>query len=286
MTRHVRGIGLLVLLGASACSSSSKNTKSTSSDAGTDGHAAAAGFKLTWSLVNASPAPAGDAGAADAGPRKLPGVEGVKICVKDHPEIACATSAADGSFELDGLPPLTNLILTIDKDGFVKESKTIQTASTDMNVGNGILMFETSKAAVAGGVTQDPTKGAVSLFAIGPVPGSTDQTAFQTEPGVSVSLSPKSGDGPHFSNRKGKFDPSATTTLDGLAFYYNVDPGDYTLTFTDAQLDCAPISIGLSGWGIPDPPSSVKFTVLAGYVTEEVGVFCTPKSVIVGGDGG
>jgi hypothetical protein len=307
MSRYGSLVGLVALSGAFACSSSTD--KKSSADAGSSetggkggsggsgagggtagkgGSAApdsgSAGFDLGWSLLDMQPG--SDAGVPDAGAPPAPPLAGVKVCVNGHEEIACVTSDADGRFTLKALPPRTVLVLTFEKTGYLKQSKTIETASTDMQGTNSIPIYAEATAIGPSGVTQAKGKGTMDFFAIGPLPGNPDPNAFQGIPDVAVTLSPAKGDGPYFINAKNKFVDGATKTIAGVGFYFNLDPGDYTITFDQPAFDCAPISIGFSGWGVPVPPNGVKFTVLADYMTTEAGVFCTPKSVIVGGDGG
>jgi hypothetical protein len=303
MTRILQGLGAFALFAASACSSTSSDKTRSAPDGGGGGGSGNKGtggssnahsdagskvFKLAWATKDGSVSPP-DSGVPDAG-FTAPRLAGVKVCVYQHPEIACVTSAADGTFTLEGLAPLTNLILTFDKTGYAKASKSIQTASTDMQITTPIDMFaEGSIDKTVDGGALDSTKGSVFFFTIGPVPGSADQNAFQGLAGATVTIAPVKGSGPFYIGKNGKtIDKALTQTLSGTGYFYNLDPGDYTLTFDDSAVDCEPISLGASAWGIPVPatPHSVKFTVLANYTADEIGVFCTQKSVIVGGDGG
>jgi hypothetical protein len=303
MKRIAVGLGVFALLGVSACSSSSDKksvadagpgaggshgTGGSPSASGGGSADAATGFKLTWGFADGSVLPP-DSGVPDAGFTSPP-LSGVKVCVDQHPEIACVTSDANGNFTLLGVPPRTNLVLTCEKAGYVNASKSVQTSSTDVQESAPIDMFANHASPAdtpPAGVTLDGTKGSVLFFALGPVPGSADPNAFGLLAGVSVTLSPAAGKGPYFFGVGDKKpDLSLTKTLGGAGLYYNVDPGDYTLTFDDPDYDCAAIGGGFGGWGVPAPPNGVKFTVLAGHMVDEMGVFCTTKSVIVGGDGG
>jgi hypothetical protein len=287
---------LMAALAACACSSDSKESTSTpeggeptgtggkgggtgGSDAGTQSEtgATSTGFKLEWNVSDGQ-ALVGDAGP-DAGAGPLPGV---KVCVHDHSEIACVTTDAAGAFTLKGLPPLTALVLTLDKDGYNPESKTIETASTDMSVsGAGILMFSTANGLPAG-ATQDPKNGSVDFLAIGPAPD--DPNSFVLFPDVSVTLSPSAGAGPYIFTGHGQLIEGRKTTSDGLGFYYDLPPGDYELAFDEKGFDCVGLAMPLAAWGIPENPNKVKFTVLPGYLTDEVLTFCTQASVIIGAD--
>ena len=288
MMRFARETVLAAALATCACTSNSKEQKSGDAspgaggappDAASEAGNALTGFRLDWALADGTSALDPDAGGA-----MLPGLEGAKVCVSRHPEITCATTAADGSFELRHLPPRADLVLTFDKEGFIKESKTIQTSSTDMNVpGNKIVMFPRDGAPTPDGVTLDESKGSVDFFAIGPSP--SDPSVPTIISGVTVSIGPGNAR-PYYYDTKGKPVADATTTLGGFGFFFNLDPGDYVLTFVDPRYDCAPISAPIAGWGIPELPNKVKFTVTSGYLTEELAVLCTEKSVIVEGDGG
>jgi len=255
----------LALCGCSSSDSGAAGpSHGSSADAGNEG--SASGLKLSWAVSD------GAASVPDGG--TLPGLAGVKVCVDGHAEFGCKTTGADGSFEFTGLPETTDFVFTFEKSGYYSELKAIETASTDMTSTAMIFMFP-SNATLPDGVTLDPALGTVAFFAIGPVPGSTDQNAFQTEPGVAPTISPVKGKGPFFYDSKGKYQKTATTSLDGYGFYENVPPGDYTITFDKAGLSCAPISFPFGGWGYPSPPNGVKFPVRAGFLTDEVGVFCT-----------
>jgi hypothetical protein len=251
---------MFATLALAACSSSSKKSSTPSgSDAGSDG---GNGFKLDWGVVDVS-APVLDGGAN-------PPLAGVKVCVQNHPEIACYTTGADGLFHLTGLPALADLALTLEKDGYMKELKPFETASTDMTTQAMIFMFA-ADTKLAEGITPDPTKGSVFFFAV-----SVTNNQIATEPGIAVSLSPaaKAGQGPFFYSGA-NYVKGATVLQNGLGFYYNLDPGTYTLDYSVSWLDCAPISNPFGGWGYPSPPSGTKFPIQPGYLTAQVGVLCT-----------
>jgi hypothetical protein len=304
MNRHQCGIGIALLLAVAACDGGSD--KKPTEDAGQggtggagaltggrgggggdvaaragNGGSATVGLKLVWALGEPFPLPDASAGTSDT-PPSVP-IGGMKVCVHGHDEIACVMSDAEGHFTLVGLPPRTELVLTFDKAGYTKASKTVGTASTDMQ---GVDIIYISPDSHNPPVTLKGGKGGVSFLALTPVPGSTDPTAVLALPGVTVALSPATGDGPFFYDRRIVLHASATQTLSSLGFFYNLDPGEYTLSFDHPKFACAPLNIGLAAWGLPAPPHGVRFTVLADYLTTEMLTYCTPKSVIAGADGG
>ena len=288
MIRYPRELTLVAALATFACTSSHQvnagdGGPSSRRSGGSGGGDAGKkdGFVLEWSVTDGAGLFGGDGGPAPM----LSGLSGVKVCVDDMPNIACATTDAKGAFELDGVPGLTSLVLTLDRDDYVPASKSIQTADTDMNVnGSSILMYPTGSLKPPDGVQQAPDTGSVDFFAIGPK--DDDPKSFVVLSDVTVALSPAKGQGPYFSDGRGVYDPQATATVGGFGFYLNLPPGEYTLTFTDPKHDCAPVSAPIGGFGVPVPPTSVKFTVLAGYLTEEVGVYCLEQSVIIDPDAG
>jgi hypothetical protein len=289
MNRCDRKIAFVAALAAFACNNStrpgagddggpSRGGANSRAESGT----ATNGFKLEWTVTDGQGLLGGDGG----GPAPtLNSLAGVKVCVHERPDIVCATTDAKGAFALVGLPALTNVVLTLDKDGYVPASKSIQTASTDMNVnGNSILMFGATTLKAPGGVEPVPDTGSVDFFAIGPSDDNPDNFVILSD--VGVELIPPRGAGPFFSDARGVYDRDAKKSVGGFGFFSNLPPGEYTLTFTDEKHDCAPVSSPIAGFGVPVPPTSAKFTVLANYLTEEVGVYCLEKSVIIIPDGG
>jgi hypothetical protein len=283
---------------AAACSSSSSNTGTTSGGLGTDGgntgvaenfDAAFDGqtsLNLKW-LITEQPAIGygyGDAGGLNSGADGgMSPIAGVKVCVYQNTAIPCATSAADGTFTLGNLPPRTNMTLSFTADGYVPILKAIQTASSDMDgTSNPVRMTLSSDPDPnLGGVTIDWTnKGQLAFFALGPQPDAS--STLSADVGATVALSPSAGNGPYYLDGNGDFDLTATSLLSGgVGYYYNLPAGNYTLTFTDHVNNCAPLDVFFAGYGWPDPPTSVQFPIVAGYVTELVGVLCTVKPALV-----
>jgi hypothetical protein len=281
--------GSMVVLAESGCSSSSGGG-GTAAQKDTGKEAGAAGFSLKWNIYYTSPG-AGNGrsdAAPDAGPVPVPGV---KVCVYQQPSIPCVMSDADGVYTLEGLPPLQDIAITYEKDGFRPTLKAIETASTDTDATGNPTYFEPATDAdpPIGSAVDWTDKGWVSFFALGP--GALNGDAGSTvkivgDPGATVTISPQSGVGPLFVTDDNQFDTSATKLIDLSGYVFNVDPGTYTMTFTDPNNDCEPISFPFGGWGYPGDSHNLSFPVVKGFGTELVGVICTPNSVIAGGDGG
>jgi hypothetical protein len=204
------------------------------------------------------------------------------------------TSAADGTFVFPSVPVRTNLAVTLTKTGFLPVLLSVQTASAAMDArGNPVDMFPSSgDPNPIPGITVDwQNKGQIFIFVIGPDP--EGGLNFSGDPGVSVSMSPASGNGPYYQDMNANFVTSATAFIENLGAYFNVAAGTYTLTFNDnaTMTDCEPIAGALAPaalWGFPvaTPAHSLQVLVAPGYVSGLVGALCTPVSKLVSVDGG
>ena len=254
--------------------------------------------QLTWRVAEAAPLTTeglDDGGmVADAaavmsasavGDGGAQGIEGVDVCVYENSAIPCVVTDADGVFTLPGLPATSNLALTFRKDGYGPVLLPIATPNTDMNglssAGGPITMPGTASPPVAPVALDFINKGSVSVVAIILGPSGTP-TDFTGDVGAKVRLTPMTGSGPYFLDRgNNAIVPSATSMVDDVAVYFNLDPGDYEVTVDDPSHACAPISTLFGGYGYPAPPTSVKFPIVAGYVTSAVAVYCTAQSATV-----
>jgi hypothetical protein len=169
--------------------------------------------------------------------------------------------------------------------------KPIGTASTDMDGRqNPIPMRRADAAEPAIGKPVDwQGKGQVVMFSLSQNPSLSDGgQSFVGDVGAQVMLSPGGGDGPFFTDSHGQIVPGATSFVSTLGYYYNLAPGTYTLTLTDPSNDCEPILFPFAQVGYPltTPAHSLQFPVVAGYITEEVGMLCLPNSMPVSTDAG
>ena len=229
---------------------------------------------------------AGDASGGAVDLSNLPPLAGVQVCIYQNSSAPCVTTQADGTFTMSGLPVRSPVVLAFTKSGFNSYLLPIETASTDMD-GRGSPIVMDPPGSTPGGITDDATKGIVEAFAVAAGAGDAGGS-FVAVPGTQVALSPMTGSGPYFFGPDNQYDNLGTSFVDTTALYYNVDPGTYTLTYTNSAFDCEPISFPFGDFGIPvtTPAHSVKIVVGANYVTGIVGVLCTPNPVIVAVDGG
>jgi hypothetical protein len=277
-------IGVVCAL-AIGCSEDKQAATGSSPDGGAGGGAGSGGkgsggapaantSKLHWQVTELAASPT----------TPPPAIEGVDICVHEHAEIPCVKTDKDGFFDLAGLPRDTALNITFKKTGYVPTLKSIETSNTDMDAtGNPpINMIAEGTPPTDFGFTVDVTKGILSFFVIGPA-----EAGFGPLPGSTATLSPKAGNGPiYFGEEPNSYDVNAKATYSFGGNFYNLDEGDYKVTFAAPPgNDCAGISFPFSGWGVPvsgEPAVTAK--VLPGHVTWQVGNFCTVA--LPGGDAG
>jgi hypothetical protein len=260
----IRGQAVVWLANVAAgCSSAPTHaTRFVEAGASTTDDAAASdansGYSLSWSVSSTTSAMT--VGLGTGGPLAPPGgIPGVSVCVYGHSEIPCTTSADDGTFTLTGLPRGANLPITLEKEGYLSVLKPIQMGRTPEATTTPITMqLDSSQVPDAGFAIDRQGKGTLSVNV--------------TAASAKLSISPASGNGPVFMNAPGGFGVTA--------MFYNLDPGDYTLTADDPKNNCAPANFPFSYEGYPAPPHGVAFPVLAGYV-DLVGLVCLPYPTIV-----
>ncbi len=271
----------LLALGATAfagstCSSSSGGTSPrpvATAEAGADSSLPDA------SIPDVEVSDAGEAGAAPDAGAGVP-VAGATVCVYQTPSIACATTDATGLFTLRGLLPMTNVPITVAKDGYRPALVPIQTASTNMDGTSRPIDLERVQWDPVQPDPMDWTRNAVvSFFAIALLPGY--QLMFGGDPGASVALTPMAGDGPYYVRDDGTYVPDASTLVATAGIYANLPPGTYELTIRDTNHDCSPILTPFAPYGYPAGTLTVEFPALAGYITGPVGFFCTDKTALV-----
>jgi hypothetical protein len=244
-----------------------------------DANAPADGGPADAAAPDAALADGGTATTSTAKP-----VAGAQVCIYGDSS-TCVMTGDDGVFRMQNLPPYTNIVLSIQKSGYWPALRAIQTAKTDMD-GTDLAIGLTSTAtpiSPPGEHVDLVTKGLVTVFSIGPLPDG-GSSGFGADFGASLTLSPDAGDGPFFPRDNGTWDPDASSLVGTAADYLNVPAGTYEVTIHDSLHDCAPITFPFGRYGFPSGPTTVKFPVVAGYVTGPVGFFCTSKSTVVATD--
>jgi hypothetical protein len=221
---------------------------------------------------------------AKADPFATPPLARVEVCLREHPEVACVTTGADGSWTLRGVPTNAEVMVTLELAGRISFLRAIKTATAD------IMMqpFENAITLVADvpsflpNVTVDFAKGGIVFFIT--MPGTRFQNGFDWLRGFTVTMTPSSGQGPLYLDATHTHDPAATSSAGGWGHYVNLETGTYTLEFA------VPPGTTCSDWAVPmygyptDQPLKIRVPVVAGFATGPVGLFCTPPASDGGAD--
>lgn len=197
---------------------------------------------------------------------KMP-VAGSEVCVYQHPEEECATTATDGSFQLiteeRGRVALTvttadyaNMLLHLevsDEGGSFIGAPTIQ-----------LIHAGGLRGAATGNATADPTKGDIASGMLQFDPIADEITGPAT--GATATATPDSGVGPVYLVG-GAPDAEAAGIGDGGYYWFGMDPGEVTLTLAQVDGSCERRA-GVS-WPAADASRKDQSTVLivAGYIS-------------------
>jgi hypothetical protein len=181
-------------------------------------------------------------------------LSGVQVCVLDDPAQPCATTGAEGTFALKGLSDSEWNLLAFEATGYqpvVRLAYRFQTLSPS-------FMYTTAQveaiATAVGATYPDPSTGHV-VFGAGAA-----ADAAQMAAGFTVSLQPAGGVGPYYAGEDQLLDPALTAASSaGWGAFFNLAPGDYEVTFSNASAPC----------GEPVPAR-----VAAGYLTTHIAAVC------------
>jgi hypothetical protein len=187
-------------------------------------------------------------------------IASASVCVPDHPEIACVTTAADGTFNLT-LPVNQELALTLRASGM---------ASAVVGIRSGLresrkLVFsldkiESTKARYEAIGAKYPDEGTGFIVARTEVQNDSDLGVD----GAVLSIQPKSGTGPLYFDANSNPSPMRTSTSTwSVAAFANVTPGTVELALEPSNVTCVPSA---SGWAA-QVTNRVRVPVLAGYET-------------------
>ncbi|HUJ58290.1 MAG TPA: carboxypeptidase-like regulatory domain-containing protein [Kofleriaceae bacterium] len=235
----------------------------------------------------ASPdAPPADAPPIDAAPAVLSGtvtdessnpIAGAKVCILGHPEVACATTDANGGWTLEvpflPPPPPIELAWSYTATGYLGfvglEDEAVAGAYIYYS---SVPLFDDTMATAmlatqAGFTYPNATAGFVQVRVHGPI-------------GSTAALSPASGSGPVYTRTDGTPDPTLTGTqaIDAMVYFGNVAPGTYDVGVTGAQVTCYDRGRGetnpIAGDWAPTGSGAIGVEVAAGEMTQGLNVYC------------
>lgn len=214
--------------------------------------------------VDASPPPVTVTGTVVEATGPAP-VAGARVCILDAPAIPCATTDAQGAYQL-ALPAWTtelDLAVNVTADGHLGfTGLTHQTTNGVVWFGEIPLMDDAAAAAMlqahAGFAYPAPGKAFV-LFSVFRASGGAAT-------GATATLSPASGNGPVYAQPSGTLDPTlAAITANGYLMFGEVTPGK--LSIAVAGVACTPYALGVGAWA-DSTPSTVAGEAAANSMTQ------------------
>jgi hypothetical protein len=191
-----------------------------------------------------------------------------RVCIVDHPEIACATTDTDGTY--------TMTVPAVDASArwavnFTAPGHVGSTIALDGSwpTGVGLLPDDWARSTATQAGFQYPSQGTAFIrLRVGNGPGLAGATA---------TLSPPSGVGPVYGDESGNPAPALTSTSSsGIVLFGNVTPGLFTISVTLPGRTCDCCDQGrLTGWEWTGPTPDTLVSVTApDSITDNLYMYC------------
>lgn len=191
-------------------------------------------------------------------------IEGLQVCtlIPEGRDPGCAETISTGQIVAEGFPTNAEVLFKLTKEAYFPTLIPGVTGETD-DTGSTIFPVKQSDAELlfaTGNLTLEAGKGVISFIADKSAPGDTT-AAPDGQDGVGVTISPAGGTTAYVNGFTLDTNASATFPT-GLGVVVNLDPGEYTLTFTHADHTCTT----RLGW-TTDQPNVSTVPVQADTVT-------------------
>ncbi|KYF67576.1 hypothetical protein [Sorangium cellulosum] len=222
--------------------------------------------------------PSGQGGAApediafsvrivDATASPVTPLEGVEVCVADRPDVACATSDADGRLMMS-LPAESELMLRCESESYGPAYMTWTVGTEDIDAGSFSLLTKTKMGLLIAlsGAEAWPEKGAITANVYEDLDARTTRVA-----GATFAITPNAGGGPAYVSAQKVPDPSLTASTEGgPAVFFDVEEGEVTITLEHPSRECS----GGFGWKAGDE-RSLRSKIFPGGLSN-VTFVCSP----------
>lgn len=214
---------------------------------------------------------------------------GVEVCVVGHDEIDCDTTESNGTYTLKHVPEDSNLLISFDKEEFVRGVRMLVTKESDYDILAetvlGELQLGIDQAELLGVDLSGVSGGGVQFFAARAGDGVLQAGPFGPYTATLTTLEgdPAQCDGkdgltpcePLYIGEDGNVDPDLTMASSmGVGGFGNVPPGEYLLRIDAPDMICDQ-ALAESGWK-SDDREAVRVKVIDGWATMQVGLFCQP----------
>jgi hypothetical protein len=204
-------------------------------------------------------------------------IAGARVCILDHPEIACATTDWQGEYTMTfpAFASSTLFLMHFTAAGHLGTVRPANYTSTPEFVStswpSGVPLRaddEAKEMATKAGFTY-PAQGTgfIELQLVG-------RLASEIIEGVTATLTPSTGTGPIYASASGDPEPSLTQTVaSNFIRFGNVAPGPVTITVNPGARTCnTPEKI--SGAWPASGANTLPLVVAAGSVTQDAYLFC------------
>jgi hypothetical protein len=193
------------------------------------------------------------------------GIVGATVCLQGTLRARCVRASDSGDFSLV-VPAHAELAVAVTAPGFGNRLIPFTTTGKDATGAYMLLREEAVQARYSGLGGVYPNEAVGFVYATAEAP-SGSATGIE---GVTMTIEPKSGQGPLYFAPDSRPDPARTKTSTWSdALFIGVTPGEVTLTFGPAPVTCMP---SYGGWPSATP-NSVRIPVAAGFETR-VGMGC------------
>lgn len=193
----------------------------------------------------------------------------LSVCIYEEPDLPCATTAADGTFELEGVPAHSDVRLTYEGDDerWQRSMLHIRTLGVDQSWAlTTIDALVAEGLAMDAGITPDPTRATVVFTSVDGAdpPKSVD--------GLSATIDPDDAEAIAFITETFTVSTALTaTSMRGVGFFANVPPGPHTIRFAHPDRACA----NTAGWE-GSSPTEARVDVVAGWFVSTPSMVCPP----------
>ncbi len=185
-------------------------------------------------------------------------LEGASVCLYQHADVPCTTSAADGTFALAGVPQNSEGAITFAKSGYQPQIWPGTTGTADLSDLLPALLSTSTATTLYAALGTTYTSGtSTALYPI------AYYDNFGGVSGTTFAITPSSGQGPFYGHYGIPDNTLTETNASGAATWTNVTPGDVEVTITPPSgVTCST----LLGWA-STKPDTLRTTVVAGYAT-------------------
>jgi hypothetical protein len=259
-----------------ACSSANGNGAGAAPDGGatTDASAAAADVGVPDGASAALTATGTVGGVASVTDPGKP-LQGVAVCVLDHPDIPCVMTDGAGQYALPGVPPDADVGISFTKAGYFGELWATHTSSATLKADNYLFTdaFQAQWFQSAGWTYPAAGKGTLSVHAQRMGGGNNCDGLDQTTVAAATGETPvyaKAWSGCADGGVPTFLDPTLTSTTTSGNAVFLAAPGLVDLTAMHSTLTCVSSTYpGEGGWASTSP-STLKAPVRGGYDTTVV----------------